>query len=228
MYKTYTETEVRQVSGFDQVSIRGSTCSAWLCINQGERESLTIEAPPEFLRRLRSEVKESKLTVHLVGSWLQELEDALANCLNRPHMIYRLDVRDLTSLEVQCTCIVHSSRIETPHLKVKLNGTGDFSLDWLLSETLEVRHSGSGTMKISGQVEQQDVCLNGVGSYIASGLDSKRACVRMAGAGSARVYASQALDVTLRGVGFLEYSGHPAVRKRILGSGQVLCVTNNK
>lgn len=226
MNKTYTQTETRQISDFDRVSIKGNTCSAQLLITQGPQEGLAIEAPPEYLDRLRSQVKDGKLTVRLQGSWLQELEDALATCPNKPHILYRLTVRQLTYLEVQCAFSVHSSGIETPRLQVKLNGTGDFKLDWLSAETLEVHHSGSGTMRISGQVEEQTVVLNGVGSYIAPRLDSQRARVRISGTGLARIQVSQALDARLRGVGILEYSGHPTVNKRISGPGQVLHIAN--
>jgi hypothetical protein len=222
----YTETETCQVSDFDRVSIRGNTCSAQVFISQGEQEGLTIEAPPEYLHRLRSEVKGGKLTVRLGGSWRQELEDALVTCLNRPHIVYHLQVRRLTFLEVQCAYIVHASRIETPHLQVKLNGTGDFKLDWLQAERLEIHHSGSGIIRISGQVEEQSITLNGVGSYKAPGLDSQRAQVRISGAGSARIQVSQALEASLRGVGILEYSGGALVRQQVSGMGQVMHITN--
>jgi hypothetical protein len=167
-------------------------------------------------------VKAGKLTVRRVGSWLQDLEDALATWMNKPHILYRLDVRELTYLEVQCAYIVHAPKIETPHLHVKLNGDGDFRLDWLSAEKLEVHHSGSGILRISGQVEEQSVVLNGVGSYIAPRLESQRARVRMRGASTARMHVNQFLDATLHGVGILEYSGRADVHKRISGPGQIL------
>ena len=223
MYK-YTETESRQVGGFDKVLIKGNTCSAQLFITQGEQEALTIEAPPEYMHRLRSEVKDGKLTVRLHGSWLQELEDALTTCVNRPHICYRLLVTQLTSLEVQCADKIYIPGLETPYLQLKLNATGDFRLDNLSTDKLDVSHSGSGCLRIAGQVEEQVVVLNGVGSYIARDLISQRARVRMAGTSSAIIRVSQVLDATLRGVGILEYSGHPIVSKRIYGPGQVLRV----
>jgi hypothetical protein len=222
MDTTNTQTETRQVSGFERVSIRGLTCSAQIIITQSEREGLTIEAPPEYLHRLRSEVKNGKLTIRLAGSWLQELEDALTNWLNKPPILYRLDVRELTYLEVQCAYSVHAPRIETPHLHVKLNGDGDLRLDWLSAEKLEVHHSGTGILRISGQVEEQSVVLNGAGSYMAPRLDSQRARVHMRGVGSASMHVNQLLDATMRGVGILEYSGRADVHKRISGPGQIL------
>jgi hypothetical protein len=226
MNTTHIQAETRQVSSFDRVSIRGNTCSAQLFISQGEQEDLTIEAPPEYLNRLHSQVKDGKLTVRLRGSWLQELEDALTTCMNRPHIVYHLKVCELTSLEVQCAYRVHASRIETPYLRLRLNGTGDFKLDWLSAESMQVHHSGTGTLRISGQVEQQSVVLDGVGSYLALGLESRRARVRLSGAGLARVRVSEELDASLRGVGALEYSGQPRISQRISGAGRVVHIVN--
>jgi hypothetical protein len=226
MNTTHIQTETRKVSGFERVSIRGNTCSAQLFLTQSEQEGLTIEAPPEYLNRLHSQVKDGKLTVRLRGSWLQELEDALATCMNRPHIVYHLKVRELTFLEVQCAYRVHASRIETQHLRLRLNGAGDFKLNWLLAESLEVHHSGTGTLRISGQVEQQSVVIDGLGSYLALGLESRRARVRLNGAGLARVRVSEELDANLRGVGVLEYNGQPRVSQRISGPGRVVHIAN--
>lgn len=215
------QTEIRQVTDFDQVFIRGISCCAKVFITQGERERLTIEATSEYLRRLRSEVKDGKLTVRLEGSWLEELEYALATGNDRPHIVYRLEVRALTCLDVQCAYSIYAARIETPHLSLRLDGAGDFRLDQLSAQTLDIHHSGAGSVQISGGVHEQTVVLNGVGRYIAAGLHSQRARVRMSGTGKACLQVAQELDVTLRGVGLLEYSGNPVVVKRISGPGQI-------
>jgi hypothetical protein len=224
MNNTVTQTETRKVSGFDRVAISGNTCSARVYITQGEQEGLTIKAPPEYLRRLRSEVKGGRLTVRLEGSWLQELEDALSTCLNKPAIIYHLDVCHLTHLEVQCADFVHAPRLETTYLHVKLNGTGDFYIDWLAAESLEVRHAGAGILRASGKVEEQAVTLSGAGSYLAANLVSQRARVRITGPSLARMHVSEALEATLRGPGCLEYSGDANVSQRISGPGRIVQV----
>lgn len=228
MDKTNIRKETREVSEFERVSIRGLTYSAQVYITQGEREGLSIEAPPEILRRLRSEVKDGKLTIRLEGSWLEELQDALSNWMNKPYIRYYLHVRELTALEVQCAYIIYVPRLETSHLSVKLSGCGDFRLDWLQAERLEVHHSGSGVVQICGLVEEQRVVLNGAGSYIAPGLESQRADVRLRGVGMARVHANQMLETEVRGVGSLEYSGNAQVRTRISGPGQIVYIAKAK
>lgn len=222
MNSSDVQTEIRQVTDFDQVFIRGITCSAQLFITQGERERLTIEAPSEYLRRLRSEVKDGKLTLRMEGSWLEELGYALATDSDKPHVLYRLDVRALTCLHIQCAYSIYAARIETPHLRLRLDGAGDFRLDQLSAQTLDLHQSGACSVQISGDVHDQTVVLNGAGSYNSPGLCSQRARVRILGTGAARLHVVQQLDVTLRGAGLLEYSGSPAVFKRISGPGQIL------
>jgi hypothetical protein len=221
-------TETRDVSGFNQVSIRGNTCSAEVVITQGDREGLTIKAPAEYLRRIQSRVAKGKLTLRLVGTWLEELQDALSTCMNRPKIVYILYVSDLTGLEVQCASIVRVERIETPHLFIKFDGTGDFRLGWLAAESLDVHHSGLGMMRIAGQVEEQSVLLNGVGSYNAAELASQRARVRLTGAGMVRLHVTHSLDATLRGTGSLRYSGNAQVHKHVSGPGQILHVSETQ
>jgi len=41
MNMAHFQTETRQVSGFEQVSIRGNTCSAQLFLTQSEQEELS-------------------------------------------------------------------------------------------------------------------------------------------------------------------------------------------
>lgn len=224
MNKNYIETEIRKVSGFDQVSIKGNTCSTQIFITQGDVERLTIEAPLDYIHRLTSEVRDRMLTVRLGGNWLQELQEALANSLDRPHLIYRLEIREITFLEVQCAALVHLPKIETSNLRVKLNGIGDLCLDWLSAKKVEVYHAGSGNIRITGQVEEQTVVLNGLGVYIAPELESQRACVRISGTGMARINVHKDLDARLRGLGSLEYSGDAIVRSQISGPGQILKV----
>jgi len=218
--------ENRTVSGFDRVAIRGLTCTAQLFITQGKKEELTIQAPEVYQHRIRSDVEAGKLTIRLEGGWLQELQDALAANLSKPLIIYRLRLRDLTSLDVQCANRIYSPRIETPQLLIKFNGAGEFRLDDLSAKTLEVQHSGSGSIYLSGHVDEQAIQLNGVGCYIAPGLNSQRASVRSSGAGTIRLHVNQEMNANLRGVGILEYSGEAAIRKKISGMSQIVHLKN--
>jgi len=214
-------TEHRPVGGFDRVSLRGNACSTSLLILQGEKEGLTIEAPPGYLHRLSSEVTDRRLLLRLGGTWLQELEDAINSRYERPPIRCRLLVHQLTGLEIQCASLVCVPSLKTQNLQVKMNGAGDLRFGRLDAGSLEIEHNGTGTVRICGMVDQQAVRLNGMGDYLADDLVSSQAIVRIQGAGMARVRVDQALDAGIRGMGVLEYTGNPKLKKQIAGLGQV-------
>jgi len=59
-------TQSRDVSGFDQVSLGGS---GELTITQGDKDSLTIEAEDNVMRRIETEVKGDTLFISQSDTW---------------------------------------------------------------------------------------------------------------------------------------------------------------
>jgi len=68
--------------------------------------------------------------------------------------------------------------------------------------------------------------MSGAGSYSAPKLESRRASVDLRGAGHATVWAVEDLDVTIRGLGSVEYYGSPTVKKNVSGLGSVTSLEN--
>ena len=76
-------------------------------------------------------------------------------------------------------------------------------------------------MTLSGTVDSQVVTVNGSGDYDGENLQSRTAKIAVDGAGDAVVRVSSGLDVTIRGVGSVEYIGNPQVSQSIQGAGSV-------
>ncbi len=216
--------ETREVQDFDQVVFRDDSCGAELSIEQGQVEGLRIEARPELIRRIEAEVRKRRLIIRLSGSWLERLGDKLTTSRTRPTSVYRLQVRELRSLDLVCAAAVHAPSIRTGHLKIKVSGAGHVVIDSLTAEELEVEHSGAGRMEVAGQVGRQLVRLSGVGWYEASGLRAEETVARVSGPAHAQIHASQRLEAVVRDMGVVEYNGHPRVRQRIFGMGSVVRV----
>lgn len=215
--------ESREVSNFDRVALRDY---GELVITQGEEESLTIEAHPDILPKIKTEVRDGKLTIKIGGSWLDKLGDALATGLTRQWIKYNLTVKKLTGLEISGAVRVNASDIETDRLALKLTGAGQVNIEALSAEVLEIDLPGACAIKVSGKVEEQRIALSGAGSYSAPKLESSRASVDLRGAGQATVWAVEDLDVTIRGLGSVEYYGTPTVKKSISGIGTVTSLGN--
>jgi len=216
-------TESREVSNFDRVFLRDY---GELVITQGEQESLTIEAHPDILPKIKTEAKDGKLIIKISGSWLDKLGDALSTGLTRLRIKYNLTVKKLTSLEIAGAVSIKASNIETDRLALKLSGAGQVNIEALSAEVLEVDMPGACAIKVSGKVEEQSIAMSGAGSYKAPKLESKRASVDLRGAGQATVWAVGELDVAIRGIGSVEYYGRPTIKKSISGIGTVTSLGN--
>ncbi len=184
-----TTSESRDVSGFEEVELRGI---GNLSIQQGDSESLTVEAEEDVLPKIRTKVKNNRL---IIGPKRN-------TTINTTEPInYELTVKDLTALEVSGSGDVEAEDISTDELAVTIDGTGD--------------------VEINGEVNSQTVKISGSGDYQAEDLESKRAEVDVGGTGTAIVNVSEELDAQVSGTGSVEYTGDPTVNQEVSGTGEV-------
>ena len=211
-------TETREVSAFDRVALAGF---GDLYITQGEEESLTIEASPEILDRIKTEVEDGKLTIRFVRNWLDWIGDVLATGFAGMRVRYDLTVKELAALAITGAGRVQVANLETDQLALELRGAGQLSIESLDAEQLEIDLSGAGQIKVGGRVTEQTVKITGAGSYDAPDLESQRAKATLTGLGGATVWAVEDLEATIRSVGSVSYYGAPKVSKRITGIGSL-------
>jgi hypothetical protein len=217
-------TESREVSNFDRVALRDY---GEVIITQGEQESLTVEAHPDILPKIQTEVRDGQLVIKIGGTWLDKLGHALSTSLTRHAIKYDLTVKKLTGLEIAGAVSVKASSIDTDRLALRLSGAGQVNIATLSAEVLEVDMPGAGAIKVSGKVGEQRIAIGGAGSYKASKLESARASVNLTGAGQATVWAIENLDVAIRGIGSVEYYGSPTVKKSVSGIGSITSLGNS-
>jgi hypothetical protein len=203
-------TEERDVSGFDSVAL---TAFGEVIITQGDKESLTVETDDNLMRYIETEVRGGTLELGFTDD----------DILLRPSksIIFRLSVLELTALDSSGAGRFEMDELDADHLKITLSGAGDIRMDSLTASDLVVTVSGAGNIELAGQVETQEVNLNGLGNYNASDLESQAATVRISGAGSASIWVHDTLDVTISGAGNVDYYGSPEVSKNISGVGKV-------
>jgi hypothetical protein len=163
-----------------------------LLIEQTGSESLTVEAEEDVIPNLRTEVVDDRLILGpKPGTTVRTTEP----------ITYRLTLEDLDALEV--------------------SGSGGAEAEGIDTDRLAVTVGGSGSVKIGGQADEQEVHVSGNGDYRAGNLVSKEAKINVSGAGSAIVGASEMLDAKVSGAGSVEYVGNPKVEQDISGAGRV-------
>ena len=141
--------------------------------------------------------------------------------------LIKTEVRDgvlyVTSEESYNPSRTVALRISLPELTaVSSRGAGQILVQDAKSDDLKIDSNGAASIKANGKVKSTSISSSGAGEIDASRLQAEKARVTVAGAASVNVYASEQLDVTISGVGKVNYSGNPKiVNKQVSGFGSV-------
>jgi len=202
-------TEERDVSGFDSVDMSGF---GEVIITQGDTESLTIETDDNLMQYIESVVRSNTLYL--------EFED---NTIPDPSgkITFRLNVIDLEALDLSGAGSFIIESLGTPSLEITFSGAGDIDLDSLMADRVSTRVSDAGDISLAGEVDAQDIHIEGVGKYSAPDLKSNQATVQIEGAGSVVIWVIDELDLTIKGAGNVDYYGNPTVTQNIEGGGKI-------
>lgn len=202
-----TPGEVREVSDFSEVALEGV---GTLIIEQGDTESLTIEAEDRVLRRIESEVQGGRLTIRPARSFN-----------TREPIIYHLRVDDLTGIALSGAGSIEAQQLTTERLTLSLDGAGSLTIGDLSANVLEVTASGNGAVTLGGAVAEQSVSLTGTATFDAANLESQAATVVIDQAAQATVRVSDTLTASVGGAGRLQYIGNPDVRQEVSAAGSI-------
>ena len=114
-------------------------------------------------------------------------------------------------------------RITMPDLTaVSSHGAGDIKVTDANSNDLKIESTGAASVNASGKAKSLTISSTGAGDVDTSRLQAANAKVSVSGAASINVFASEQLDVSVSGVGSVNYSGNPkTVNKNVSGLGSV-------
>jgi hypothetical protein len=210
--------ESREIKDVKGVVLRGF---GELFIKQGDEESLIVETDEEYLDNIKTNVHAGTLEIDVEGKWLNRISTFFSRGYESHRIRYDLTVKELDGLNVSGAARVKIGALKTEELTIRLGGAANISIDSLEAKYLDVKIPGAGNIKIKGKVIGQSVHLGGVGSFVAGELESQDAKVRITGVGKAVVRVSENLDISLTGLGSVDYYGKPRVTQNVSGFGQV-------
>lgn len=203
-------TETRSVADFDEVVF---AVAGEVSIEQGPRETLTLEAEPAVLRKITTEIQGRRLLIGLAPGRIETQQP----------IRMKLGVRTLRGFESRTAGAISIGPLRGDALSLVLAGGGSIRLDRLENaRTLDVRITGAGDVAVGGgKVVAQQLAITGMGSYAAPKLASERAEVAIDGNGEVQLAASTTLAVRIGGVGHVRYHGDPEVTRSIRGIGSI-------
>ncbi len=104
----------------------------------------------------------------------------------------------------------------------RLMGSGMISIEGVGARTFTADVPGSGTLTVSGTVDQLDARLAGSGDMQLGHLAARSVTASVLGSGRLEVQATQMLDASITGSGAIVYSGHPTtLEQSVNGSGAI-------
>jgi len=218
-----------EVSDFDRVMLANT---GDVYIEQGEMESLTIEADDNILPLLDTTVTGAKLVLDSKPN--QNLDPSQA-------IVYRLTVKDLNGIELNGSGNFYVKTVQSKDMKISVNGSGDVEMKALDSDSLSINLNGSGNIRIEkiatkkiesdvmgsgditleGKADTQTVSVNGSGNYLAGDLETDSADIRVPGSADITVWVQDHLKIYMNGSGNVRYYGKPTVDQSGGGSGNI-------
>lgn len=183
----HATSESRDVSGFDEVELRGV---GNLSIRQTESESLTVEAEEDVLPKIRAEVEND----HLIIGPKPNTSIQTTEPIN-----YVLTVKDLHALKVSGAGDVEVEDISTDKLGINISESGAVDASGR-ADSQEVDISGSGTYRAENlESKEVKIDVEGAGSAIVNvseALDAK-----VSGAGSVEYIGNPGVEKDVSGAG---------------------------
>ncbi|MBI5680258.1 MAG: DUF2807 domain-containing protein [Methanobacterium sp.] len=187
---------MRDISGFNQIIASGDGPTD-IHINQSDKESLEVEAGPYATPSVKTEVKDGKLYLH-----------------SSHPVTYYITVKDLNSIQLNDT---GPGELKAENLKVtNLNiYTNSMSINLVNLKADKLVFTGSESIDISGEVNEQNINIEQNNEYNGTNLISKIANVNVENNGMATVRVSDVLNAIVKHNGAIYYIGKPQLKKQI-------------
>lgn len=201
--------EDRDVSGFNKVSVSGS---GNIYIEQGDMESLTIEAEDNIISLIEAKVSGNTLKIGLkTGASISFTKD----------IKYHLKVKELESILGSGSGGIYCEALETDSLLIKTSGSRKVEISNLKTKNINIDSSGSGDITLSGSTNSQKIETSGSVKYFGEELISRICVIDSSGSGDLVVNVSDSLDINASGSVKITYIGSPDINQRISGTASI-------
>jgi hypothetical protein len=106
--------------------------------------------------------------------------------------------------------------------KLAISGTAKGEIKSLKQDKLDIKISGTGTVKGSGKVDKLSIGVSGVGKVYFKELKCEDAVLRLSGTGKAELFVTKSIDATISGTGKADVYGKPEdVKRKVNGVGKI-------
>lgn len=226
--------ETRDISGFTAVTLEGI---GEVTIEQGTRESLTIEAEDNLIEYFDITVKNSTLIIGIKDEY-----QTVSLQPTQP-VKFQVTVRDLEAVTLAGSGSITTGDLETTNFDISLLGSGHITTGNLTTEAVTINLAGSGNISIgkvtanslssstlgSGGItiekltaDSVDVSIPGSGDLTLTGtVGDQQIDIRGSGSYEASGLQSESATISIAGSGDVFLAVSDSLNVDILGSGDV-------
>lgn len=200
-------TEDREPGSFDRLKVSSGID---VLITQGDTESLKVIADENLLKYISTEIYNNTLIVE-TKAWIRNAKS------KEVHLVYK----KLMEIDISSAGDVKgTNRMKADELDLNLSSAGDLTLD-IEANRINLDISSAGDAKLSGTVDELDADLSSAGDLNAYDLVARKARVSASSAGSAKINASEEVNLNASSAGDIYYKGDPktiSINKSSAGS----------
>ncbi|HAS47379.1 MAG TPA: hypothetical protein DCS93_43280 [Microscillaceae bacterium] len=204
------EGNVRELPKFNSLLHNISGNIVW---KQGEKQRVEIQAVPEVIEQITTEVKEGGLLYIGYRDPNYQLND------NKLYIF-------ITTPEIKAIRLSGSGNLQSKNrwnvdnLSLAISGSGNIDIS-LKADKLMAQISGSGNINLKGKSDDCEIGVNGAGQLAGYKFKVDNCRAKLSGSGSCALYVKDQLSVAITGSGSMTYKGSPNVSKLIEGSGSL-------
>jgi hypothetical protein len=203
--------ETRMIEPFHSVDL---ATVGTVYLTQGAPVSIQIEAEDNILPLLQTKVTDGVLTIDHNGQCFRNTQPIIIR-LTTDEEVRRVSVSGSGN-------VIGENEIRSENLETGVSGSGSIDLRVNVTD-LASNIAGSGSTVLQGKAINHTAAVEGSGKVAAFDLETGRSKVTIEGSGTAEVFATEVLDMTISGSGTVTYRGTPAyLTQKVTGSGEVV------
>ena len=203
--------ETRNISDFKGVE---SSIAADIVLKQGSTFKVRVEGQKNILEVLKTELKGNSLKI--------SFEKGYSVNYNANLKVY-VEAPNFESLGMSGSGNVRADgKLSGNMLNISISGSGDFDLDDIQYQEMDLGISGSGDVAISGSANRVGMRISGSGDVKAGDLTAQSVKCQVSGSGNITCNAQKSLEAYVSGSGDIRYKGKPeSVKTKVSGSGDI-------
>jgi len=213
-----TDTREKALQSFDELEVSGSFK---VILVPSDNYKAVIEADENLHEYILVDQDGDRVKIRMKNN---------VNVKNHSSIKIKVYGTEIRRLELAGSCQLKSEGVmeNANRMELTIAGSGEADIEVKTPE-IKVSIGGSGNVKIGGKTRELKLNIAGSGDFEGEKLLSENADISIAGSGTARVFTSLDLKVSIAGSGDVFYAGNPAnVKKSVAGAGNIKPISEAK